>query len=97
MAVRLARMQKIADGDDVPKRRIDGVVFRLATVIGKAIRQHSIGHTLGPRKQDLFGRGETSQRQAESPQCDECVSAPVRKPRVSRDDRASIAASNDAS
>ncbi len=70
------RAEVIADGDDIPKRRVDGIELGLITLIGKAIRQHAFRNDTGPLDQDIARILQPSGRKTKTADRNERVASP---------------------
>src|SRR5207248_9818905 len=87
----ILRVRKtLAYGLKVPKPRIDGVVFRLATCVWKVIGQHPAVNVSRKCQKDLSRHIRAPGSKRQSRKRDHGVAAPISKPVVARNDAASI-------
>ena len=94
--VEIIRLRHVgADRFEVPERRIDSVVLRLAPGIGKTIRQHPFRDVIREFEKDPACDLGTIRRERQSVECDHRVAAPIREPRIAGDDRVARATPDD--
>src|SRR5207247_2459727 len=82
----------IVDRNDVPKRGVDRIEFRLLALIGKAIRQHALRNNAGPLEQNIARIFEPAGGDAEAAKRNERVASPVAEPWIACDEGFSFAA-----
>src|SRR5262249_13333110 len=79
-----------------PKSRIYGVVFRLPTLVWKAVRKHTLIAVLEKRRQNFSSQVKPFRRKGQTRQADHGIPTPVGEPVVVCDDRrGSISAGDD--
>ena len=77
---------------EVPQRRVDRVIQRLALAFGKQVRQQAVAHVVRKRTQDRAGFAIAAGAQRQSFEADHRVAAPVAEPVIAGVDGAQLAA-----